>query len=45
MLHEKLKSCERHHDKEVKNEMSIPKIAKSRPTTAHMLARRDITYS
>jgi hypothetical protein len=45
MLYEKLKSCERHHDAKVNNEISIPKFAKTRPTTALMLARRDITES
>jgi hypothetical protein len=45
MLHENLKSCERHHSAQVIEEKQKPKFAKSRPTTAYMLARIDITDS
>jgi hypothetical protein len=45
MLHENIKSCQRLHNAQVNEEKQKPKFAKSRPTTAYMLARRDITDS
>jgi hypothetical protein len=45
MLHENPKSCEKHHNIQVNEDKEKPKFAKSRPTTAYMLARRNITDS